>query len=195
MTRRPTTTASGLTPLRSGKTSGLSAAAMDHDTTGLLATGEPTPPPGMRWRVLGLPSSGRRDERHWRFIGHAQDEASAIQLGRDAARSPEWTRWKREPIPPGLERASGTTVVNCEDVRRAKRLKPEVPVYGRDYVMALVRRVLGLLGRDEPADLQAMSLVQLEHMFNQLGGNAVLSSRRMWEAARRQKHRKQARGR
>jgi hypothetical protein len=153
-------------------TAGVGDLLSDHDTTGSLATGEPVPEAGMKWRVLGIPSTGRRHERRWIFIGHARDEVSAIRLGREAIKSPEWTKWCHQRLTPrsSLEKRNSKKRRDVPD-----RAQDIAAANERLRVLSLVRRVYSLLGREEPSDLSSWPTQELERHFYAVDGNTVLS--------------------
>ncbi len=169
MTRRPTTPTTGMSVLSRGQTTVLARGAMDHDTVGCLSTGEPKPQPGMRWKVLGIPSTGRKDERRWRFIAHARDEAEAQRIGRAAVRSPEWTKWCHVRV------SSSSHWQAAAPKPRPPRDPAERNSLNQVVVLGLVRRVLTALGKTEPPEIATWPAPRLERMFRDLDGNAVLS--------------------
>lgn len=190
MARKPTTLATGLTVLRPGQTTTVTQNSMDHDTVGSLATGEPKPLPGMRWKVLGLPSTGRKDDRQWRFIAHARDEQEAQRIGRSAVRTPEWTKWCHLRIPVAKHRIEVPARPRSKEAAKVDRSLDPIVVLG------LVRRVLAALDRPAPPGVEGWNVRQLEGLYRQLDGNTVLSRHARAEAERRGRiRRKQARKR
>jgi hypothetical protein len=167
-----------MTVLRPGQTTTVTRNSLDHDTVGSLATGEPKPLPGMRWKVLGLPSTGQKSDRQWRFIAHARDEQEAKRIGRSAVRTPEWTKWCHQRIAVAKHRV--------EDPARPRSKKSAQVDRSLDpiVVLGLVRRVLAALDQPTPSGIEDWDVRQLECLYRQLDGNTVLSSHARAEAKR-----------
>ena len=168
-TGRSSSRISGLTVLAPGKLNGTSKSTIDHDTGHIGATCEPSAPPGMTWRVLGILAGSRKGQCDWRWFAHAPNETAARKIARSMS-SVEWSRTKCERVAvkgsaPGRKLPART----LSNTATTPKLAP------RTEIMALIARVVSFLKVKNTPDFDSMSDAELADYFRKIGGNRALS--------------------
>ncbi len=168
-TRRPSSRITGLTVLAPGKLIGTSKWTIDHDTGHIGATGEPSAPPGMTWRVLGILAGSRKGQCDWKWFKHAPNETAARKIARSMS-SVEWSRTKCERV--AIKGSAPSRKLPTRTLSNTAT-RPKLPP--RTDIMALIARVVSFLKIKKTPDFESMSDTELADYFREIGGNRALS--------------------
>lgn len=160
MTRRPTSPTTGLKVLKAGQSVARSDSGLDHDSVGSLATGEPQPADGMRWRVLGTRAGSMRGFCGWVFVAHAPNEATARKIGQELS-SLEWSRWKHERL--------GVTA----DRRLSFGVRRQIPNNERRELLTTIKSHLRAQGKCIDLGIYKLDTAALRKMADKLSKQDV----------------------